>query len=72
MELDPVIFMQVEIFNLYRSRHNLSIDEFFDLDEKFDLFEFIEEGYEPFHLMGNEGILIEVDEYIKDAQSGAN
>jgi hypothetical protein len=68
MALDPVIYMQVEMTNLYISKYNLSLDEFLELDEKYDLLEFIGEGYEPFHLMGNEGILNEIHDYLQMAQ----
>ena len=69
MPLDTVIYMQVEISNQYMRKYNITLDEFLDLDEKYDLLEFIREGYEPFHLMGNEGILLEINEYIEMAKS---
>ena len=68
VQLNPVIYLQVEIANLYMNRNNLALDEFLDLDEKYDLLTYIAEGYEPFHLMGNEGILLEIDDYIEMAK----
>jgi len=70
MALNPVVYMQVEIANLYMHKYNLSARDFVELDEKFKILDFIAEGYEPFHLMGNQGILNEVREYI-EAQTRA-
>jgi hypothetical protein len=64
-ETDPVLFMQTEISRLYRQRHDISISEFNDLDRKINILGFIEIGYEPFHLTGEEGILDEVDNYCR-------
>jgi len=64
MALDPVIFMQIEMANLYMERYELSPDEFLELDNKYNILAFIAEGYEPFHLTGDEGILNEIQDYI--------
>ena len=64
MALDPVIYMQVEMANLYMEIYNISPDEFLELDNKYNILAYIEEGYEPFHLTGNEGILDEIQDYI--------
>ena len=68
-EIDPVAAMQTHIARLYRRRHNISIQEFLDLDRKVDILGYIERGYELFHLIGEEGILDEIDEYC-NAQLG--
>ena len=65
MTLNPIVYMQVEIANLYMQKHNLSARDFVALDEKYKILDFIAEGYEPFHLMGNQGILNEVREYVE-------
>lgn len=65
MALNPIIYMQVEIANLYMERYKLSPNEFLEIDNKYNILEFIKESYEPFHLTGNEGILNEIQEYIK-------
>jgi hypothetical protein len=62
-EIDPVAVMQTQIARLYRKRHNIGIREFLELDRKVDILGYIETGYEPFHLMGDEGILDEIDDY---------
>jgi len=47
----------------------MSLDEFNELDDKYAILEFIEDGYEPFHLMGNEGILEELHAYISEQRT---
>jgi hypothetical protein len=69
MAINQVLFLQIEIANEYMKRYNLSLDEFIELDEKYAILEFIEDGYEPFHLTGTEGILEEVHEYIKEQRA---
>jgi hypothetical protein len=73
-EIDPVAAMQTQIARLYRKRHNMGIREFLDLDRKVNILGYLEIGYEPFHLTGDEGILDEVDYYCRKrlAQGGAN
>jgi hypothetical protein len=39
--------------------------DFVELDRKYGLLLFIENGYEPFHLTGTEGVLDEVEGYIR-------
>jgi hypothetical protein len=63
--------MQTQIARLYRQRHNISIREFLALDREVNILGYIERGYEPFHLTGEEGILDEVDEYC-NARLAAN
>lgn len=63
--LDPVLYMQAEIANLYMKTQNLTVQEFLTLDEKYGILDFIEVGYEPFHLMGNQGILDEIQSLIE-------
>jgi hypothetical protein len=56
--------MQAEIANVFMKKHKLSAKKFLALDKKYNILEFIEKGYEPFHLMGNKGILKELERYI--------
>jgi len=67
--VNQVLFLQIEIANEYMKRYNISIDEFNELDDKYAILEFIEAGYEPFHLTGNEGIIEEINEYIKEQRA---
>ena len=64
---DHVLYMQIRVANLYRKAHELSIDDFLKLDRQTDLLTFVADAYEPFHLMGDLGILEEVDDYVREA-----
>jgi hypothetical protein len=59
--MNPKIFMQAEIANAYMKKYKLTAKEFLALDKERNILHFIEKGYEPFHLMGNKGILKEVE-----------
>jgi hypothetical protein len=65
MALNQVVYLQVEMANLFMERHNLTPDEFLALDKKYDVLGFIGEGYEAFHLTGSEGVLSEINEYVQ-------
>jgi hypothetical protein len=56
--------MQAEIANLYMKTHRMTPKEFLALDRQCGVLDFIGEAYEPFHLMGNRGILNEVQDFI--------
>jgi hypothetical protein len=64
LTFDPVLYLQMQIARLYRKRHALKIQEFLDLDSDVDVLGYIELGYEPFHLTGEEGVLDEIDRYV--------
>ncbi len=49
--------------------HNLNPAGFAELDRKYGILRFIEIGYEPFHLTGTQGVIDEVDDYIRIQQS---
>ena len=65
MRLNPVLYLQTEISSLFMKRHNLKPAEFLELDRKYGILKFLETGYEPFHLTGPEGVLNEVENFIK-------
>jgi hypothetical protein len=62
--MDQILYMQAGIANLYMKKRKLSPMEFLKLDKKVDILGFIREGYDLFHLMGDKGILNEIDEYV--------
>jgi len=62
--VNPIIFLQVHYARLFMERHNLTPEQFLDLDKKKDIIGFLRECYEPFHLTGDEGVLEELDNYI--------
>jgi len=68
--MNQILYMQAGIANLYMKKRNLSPDEFLKLDKKIDILGFIREGYDVFHLMGDQGILDEIEEYVREAVAG--
>jgi hypothetical protein len=64
MKLNQVAHLQTEIAHAYMRQHNLKPADFVELNQKYGILEYIEIGYEPFHLTGTEGVLDEVEEYI--------
>ena len=69
MAVNQVLFLQIEIANEFIKRCGITLDEFNELDDKYAILEYIEDGYEPFHLTGNEGILEEIHEYIREQKA---
>jgi len=67
--LDNVLYLQVRIAHKYMKRHNISIEEFRQQDNNYDILGFLEVGYEPYHLTGDEGILDEIDEIVAEQQT---
>ena len=64
MKVNQSIYMQFLIAHQYMRKHNLTPEQFLELDERSDLLGFLEDGYEPFHLSGVDGIMDEVEQYI--------
>jgi len=65
--MNQILYMQAGIANLYMKKRKLSPKEFLRLDKKIDILGFIREGYDVFHLMGDQGILDEIEEYVSGA-----
>ena len=62
--INPVAFFVSHITRLFIKRHDMTIDEFLALDAKKDILGYLKDGYEVFHLIGEEGVLDELDTYI--------
>ncbi|GBU22426.1 hypothetical protein R80B4_02335 [Fibrobacteres bacterium R8-0-B4] len=62
--MNQILYMQAGIAILYMKKRNLSPKEFLKLDKKIDILGFIREGYDVFHLMGDQGILDEIEGYV--------
>ena len=62
--LNPETYLQIQISNLYIRKHRITPLDFLRLDSKCDILGFLLDGYEPFHLTGEQGVLREVEEYI--------
>ena len=67
--INPIVFLQIHISRLFMERHKLSPADFLALDEQKDILGFLRLGYEPFHLIGDEGILEELDSYVFGPQT---
>ena len=65
-KFNEVAYLQAGIARKYMQRHNLSPMQFVEQDKQYHLLHFLEIGYEPFHLTGDEGILDELDEIVKE------
>jgi hypothetical protein len=65
VKLNQVAHLQTEIAHAYMRKSNLSPSDFVDLDRKYGILRFIEDGYEPFHLTGTEGVVDEVEDYVR-------
>ncbi|MDR0852991.1 MAG: DUF3791 domain-containing protein [Clostridiales Family XIII bacterium] len=72
MAINPVLLMQVEIMNQYIERKKLTIQEFLSIDAKYGFLDYIKTGYEPFHLMGDQGILNEIEDYIESNKQASS
>jgi hypothetical protein len=64
--IDNELYLQVRIAHKYMKKHNLTAEEFLEHDRKYDILYFLEIGYEPFHLTGDEGILNELDAIVEE------
>jgi hypothetical protein len=62
--MNQILYMQAGIANLYMKKRNLSPKDFLKIDKEIDILGFIHEGYDVFHLMGDQGILDEIEEYV--------
>ena len=65
MGLNQILYLQISIARLLMERKKMSLAKFLELDKKYGILKFLEIGYEPFHLTGPEGIIDEVENYIK-------
>ena len=65
MKLNQVAHLQTEVAHAYMRERNLKPADFVDLDRKYNILRFIANGYEPFHLTGTQGIINEVEDYVR-------
>ena len=66
---NDVAYYQVGIARKYMQRHNLTPVQFVERDKQYHILHFLEIGYEPFHLTGDEGVLDELDEIVAEQQT---
>jgi hypothetical protein len=65
VKLNQVAHLQTEVAHAYMRERKLKPADFIDLDRKYGILRFIATGYEPFHLTGTQGIIDEVDDYVR-------
>jgi hypothetical protein len=69
MAINRITQLQTEIAHLYMRRRNLTPAQFLKEDEKYGILRFLESGYEPFHVTGEEGVLSELEKFIEDKKA---
>jgi len=65
VKLNQVAHLQTEVAHAYMRERNIKPADFIELDREYEILSFIENGYEPFHLTGTQGIIDEIDDYIR-------
>ena len=65
LKLNQVAHLQTEVAHAYMRRRKLKPADFVDLDREYGILLFIENGYEPFHLTGTQGVIDELDDYVR-------
>ena len=63
---EEIIFMQTRLVRLASEEWNLSLDEILNLFSKYNILEYIEKGYGIFHCEGDEAVLEEITELLKE------
>lgn len=64
-----VAYLQAGIALQFMRRHNLTPMQFVEMDKEYHLLHFLEIGYEPFHLSGDESILEILDEIVAEQRA---
>ena len=68
-KFNVVAYFQAGNARKYMRRHNLTPLQFVERDKQYNILHFLEVGYEPFHLTGDEGVLDELDQVVAEQQS---
>lgn len=62
---DAVLNMQITLIPILTKSWSISFQQLKDLFVKYDILEYIDTCYEQFNSAGNQGIIDEIEEYIK-------
>ena len=62
---EEILYMQTRLLRLAASHWSHSNDEIQSIFVKYGVYEYIEDGYELFHLEGDEAVLQEIAEMLK-------
>ena len=71
LKFNEIAYFQIGIARKYMRWHNLTPLQFVERDKQYHILRFLEIGYEPFYLTGDEGVLDEIDEIVAEQQSSA-
>ena len=66
MQMNEILNMQVRVFRKFRERHQLSSEKTLALFQQCDFFEFIAECYDLLHLSGDDCVLDDLDEVLRN------
>ncbi|MBQ7589473.1 MAG: DUF3791 domain-containing protein [Verrucomicrobia bacterium] len=55
-------------FEQYKKRHHLDTDQVMDLFEEYDVFSYLQEGYEPLHTQDAAYLMGDIEEFIRNRQ----
>ena len=58
-------YLMISVSDYLMHRWNVSLADFLHLDKLYGILDYLELGYEPFHVTGNEGIAEEVEDFIR-------
>jgi len=65
VKLNQLAHLQTEVAHAYTRQRNFKPADFVELDRKYGILLFIENGYEAFHLTGTQGVIDGIDNYIR-------
>lgn len=63
---DHVLYLMVSKSLYLMNRWDIDSENFLVLNERYSILEFLKAGYESFHLTGDEGIALDVEQFIQD------
>ena len=66
---EDLLYLQIRLVHKYMNRHCITVAEFLQRDQEHNILGLLEEGYESYHLSGDEGILNEIDAIITVQES---
>lgn len=65
--LNNTIFLMFLVTRKYCKKHNMSTEEFLELDKKYDIINYVAECPDVFDSMTNEEMIEEIEQYIAQA-----
>jgi len=65
LNIDDVLYLKLLVANQYMKRHNIQPQELLIIAEEHHLFEYLDRAYGRLHLSGTEGIMREIDDYLR-------